>query len=186
MDNLENLQGDVVTGIDLREEAVEPQTGWAPGWYAAEVIEGFTSRKGTVIQSGTSLAKSGESYNAKFCFRLTNGTEQMTTFTNINYKVADFSPQMTEAIRNLRTQFAPNSRWEGFSNEQRASILRIRLANFQKGAGLDQLPLSSEGTIQVQPFIGKNLFVRLSENKETGYMEVSGYSDHLPKRRGAR
>ena len=179
-DVIDNMERTIPESFDLSEFSTRQSGAWPRGWYPAETIEGYDAG-GREFATGTSLSNKGDSYNLIVCFRVTKDAtkeaEKRTTFAQINYRSVDFTPERMEAVKNLRRELAGvRGRWDGYTDEQRSSLALAQLSNFQKATSV---PLTfTDGIINSVPFVGHKLFVRLSIDEETGYNEITGFSQY--------
>src|SRR5215470_4329495 len=87
---------------DYVEEVGGP---WAKGWYAAEIIEGYTTRKGTVFTTGDEPSKNGDSRNLRICLKMTNAKGDTRTLQDsINYRTSDFTAERLAFIKEMREE----------------------------------------------------------------------------------
>lgn len=172
-DVLNNLgETDAPTSVDLSSLADEPGGAWAAGWYAGETIEGYQAGKGYTFLTADSVSKKGDSRNFRLCFRLTNGGNERTTFTSFNYRTGDFAADRVKAVVALRAEFkGKKGAWVGYEDIQRSSLALGKLGQLQKATG-QAITFNAEGGINVAPFIGKKVDVRLGID-EKGYNEVT-------------
>lgn len=166
-------EGDVAT-IDLSSVADEVGGAWPAGWYKGTIIEGYRAGKGYEFLTADTISKKGDSRNFRVCFRLTDGGNERTTFVSYNYRPTDFTPEKVKAIVALRAEFkGQKGKWVGYEDLQRTSLALGKLGQLQKATG-QAISFTSEGAINVGPFIDKSVDVRLAIDDETGYNEVTG------------
>lgn len=174
--------------VDLRGMAEKPSGAWAPGWYPAEVIEGYTA-SGHPYLTGVSISRAQDSYNVRLCLRVTNGKEVRSTFYSLNYRPVDFTPERLETAQRLRAEFAgQKGAWVGYEDIQRSSLAVGKLGQLQEAAGRT-FSMSPDGMIDVSPFVGAKFFVRMNIDEE-GYNVInraSKFSNGVePKGKAAR
>jgi hypothetical protein len=178
--SISDTTGNLVKGgreIDLSAMAEKTSGAWAPGWYPAEVIEGFV-KSGHQFNSETQVSQKGDSFNFRLCFRIANGEELRTDFKSINYRVSDFSEETIITVHNLRKEFAgQGGSWVGFTDQQRSSLALSQLGQIQNATGFT-IKLGEDGAINPTQFIGSKLFVRLKVDAGTGYNEINSFSKY--------
>src|SRR4051812_21561578 len=99
----DGLAAEVLPSLtDMAEEVGGPLPR---GWYKAEVIEGYSTRKGTQFITGDAVSKRGDSRNLTICLKLTpQKGEPRNTFTRLNYRPADFTPERIAFIKEMRDE----------------------------------------------------------------------------------
>lgn len=178
------------TTINLADMAEKPSGAWPRGWYPSEIIEGYTAGAHQFL-SGSTVSKAGDSYNFRICFRV-SGPEGIirTMFTSLNYRPIDFTQDRIETVQNLRKEFAgQKGKWVGYEDEQRSSLALAKLGQVQVATGVSP-QLNDEGMLNFVPFLGTKPFIRLTIDEETGYNEITGFSQFsngvAPKARGKK
>lgn len=147
---------------------------WPKGWYAAEIIEGYTTRKGTVFETGDEPSKNGDSRNLRLCLKLRNAKgEERTIQDSVNYRITDFTAERLAFIKEAREEYkGVKGRWPN-ADAQRSSLAVANVGAIQKATG-DTFGRTPAGSLDPSTFIGKRVDVRLSIN-EKDYNEVSAY-----------
>lgn len=146
---------------------------WPNGWYKAEIMEGYTTRKGKLIETSDSLSGKGDSRNLKLAFRVVDakGTERFI-MENVNYRTSDFTPARIAYIKELREEYkGVKGRWAD-GDAQRTSLALARLGALEKVSGA--IKRSAQGIVPFQ-FVGKKLDVRLSTD-ENGYNVITAFA----------
>ena len=168
----------------LADFADEPGGALSPGWYAAEIIEGYSTQKGKVLTTDDALAQKGDSRNATFCFRLTVPAGERSLFHRVNYRVSDFTPDRLAFIKEARKEHAGvQGKWHDDPDAQRTSIMLGKLGMFEEALGF---PIhTKDGTLAPYRTIGQKVDVRVNINKE-GYNDVTGFDKAGSKTSRAR
>lgn len=146
---------------------------WANGWYKAEVVEGYTTRKGKVIQTDDTQSSKGDSRNLKLAFRVVDskGNERFI-MENINYRNSDFTKARISYIKEMREEYkGVKGRWAD-GDAQRTSLALARLGALEKIAGA--IKRTAEGVAAFQ-FVGKRLDVRLGTD-DNGYNVITAFA----------
>lgn len=162
--------------LDLGDMADEPSGGALPnGWYAADVIEGYATRKGKQFTTGSSVSKSGDSQNLTICLRVSPSKGEPTNLnTSINYRVTDLTQERIEYVKDARKEFAGvKGRWAN-ADAQRSSLAIATLGQFGKATGVG-VSVTATGLVKGAAYVGKKLLVRLSTN-DRGYNEVTAFA----------
>jgi len=163
------------TEVDLSDDAREAGGALPVGWYAATVIEGYTTtRSGTAFNTQDTLAKSGESRNLMIALALT-GYER-NIFARLNYRAGDLtiSADRRAELKRMAQGHKPGDKW-GDRAAQATFLSRGRIGQVQKALGLATLPLVEGAGINVSSFAGRKVDVRLTIN-EDGYNEVTEFA----------
>lgn len=157
----------------LTDFAEETGGAWPKGWYAAEVIEGYSTPKGKVWSTEDTLSKAGDSRNVRFCFRVTNGTQERTTFVSINYRESDFTAQRLAHIKQAREDHkGVRGKWFDDPDGQRSSLAVASVAGFENALGFALR--NSEGRILPERAIGHNVDTRFTINAD-GYNDINAF-----------
>jgi hypothetical protein len=160
--------------VSLVDFAEEPGGAWAPGWYAAETIEGYATAKGKEFTISDSVSQKGDSRNLRVCFKVTGPGGDRTMQENFNYRSSDFTAERQAYIQEARTENkGVKGRWAD-GDVQRSSLAVASLGQLQKGTGLTSLRIS-EGGLVAGAFIGKKVDVRLSID-EKGYNVITAFA----------
>jgi hypothetical protein len=162
----------------LQEFAEEPGGAWPKGWYAAEIIEGFSSRSGKQFLTEDAPSQKGDSRNATFCFLVTGKAgEERTMFTRINYRETDFDPARLEYVKEVRDRNkGVKGRWDD-ADAQRTSLALRSVAGIEKALGFSIR--DRHGNVIPQRAVGQKLRVRLTTTEE-GFNEINAF-DALKK-----
>lgn len=167
----EGLEAEAINGLE--EMAEEPQGAWPKGWYSAEVIEGFQTRKGKTIQTGDAVSKDGASRNLKLCVRVKNGVEERNMIASFNYRVSDFSPERIAFIKEKRVEMkGVRGRWPD-TDAQRSSLALAFIGGLTKALGFS--PKIANGGLVSGIYVGSKVDVYLGQD-EKGYNEVKNFS----------
>jgi hypothetical protein len=175
MNNDVTLNG---VGADLAAEEVPTladfaeETGgaWPKGWYSAEIIEGYSTRKGTVFTTEDNPSKDGNSRNLRLCFKVHKGTDERTIQESFNYRVTDLTPERLKHIKELREEFkGVKGRWPD-ADGQRSSLAVAKLGMLERALGFT-LKRATNGQLVPGVFIGQKLDVYLGVD-DNGYNEV--------------
>jgi hypothetical protein len=168
-DTIDALQSENVP--DLSDLAAEASGGaLKAGWYAAEVIEGYATRKGHQFTTEDTVSQKGDSRNLRICLKIGERNLQ----TSFNYRVTDFSPERIAHIKELREEFkGVQGKWAD-ADGQRSSLAIAKLGQFQKAVGFT-FKRTPTGQIVASPFVGQKIDVRLNVNEE-GYNDVKEFA----------
>lgn len=161
----------------------EPSGNITPGWYAATVLEGYATGKGTQFTTTDEPFKDG-----RRIFRLALGLNVNGTQRNLQktffYTPEQFQPENLAHIKNLREQFKGQKSWAGQGQAQNFSITLGHLSQLEKAIGF-KLARHPNGGLLAAPYVGKKLDVRVSTGK-TGYDEVTGFAAPGTRTRAAK
>lgn len=171
------------SSLDLTGFADKATGAWPKGWYPAEIIPGF-DKGGHQFASGTSASSKGDSFNVLLCMRIqkdetvTDVKDIRTDFTQLNYRLLDFTPERMQTVKNLRESLKDVAgRWDGYTDEQRSSLALGKLGQLQSASGAP-LTFLEDGAINVIPFIGRKLYIYYDLDAETGYNKVTRFSKY--------
>lgn len=161
--------------VDLSDFAEEPGGPLRPGWYKAEVLEGYATRSGKQFATSDSLSQAGDSRNLRLCFKVAvPGKEPRNIQKTINYRTTDFTPERLAVIKEARQEFSGvQGRWPNVEL-QRSSLAVAQLGQVGKATGVG-VPLTHEGNINASRFVGKKLDVRLTIDKNS-YNDVTAFA----------
>jgi hypothetical protein len=168
MTDLNNLVEELNTEVVDLTDFMEESTGggaWPKGWYVAEIIEGYATRKGKQFVSEDTPSKDGSSRNLRLCIKVGDGKTERTMNMGFNYRTSDFTAERLEHIKELRKEFAEVKSWPD-KDAQRSSLAVAKLAQLQKAIGF---PFKNSAV----PYIGQRVDVYLKVTPE-GFNEVSG------------
>jgi hypothetical protein len=162
----QGLEVENVEGLDDFYE--EPSGAWPAGWYAAEIVEGYTTPRGKTFLTEDTVSQKGDSRNLRLCVKVTRGDQERTMQESYNYRASDFDAQRQAFIKEARTENKEvRGRW-GDGDAQRSSLALVSLSQIKKAVG----SLSrANGAIVVGPFYGKKVDVKLVID-EKGYNEI--------------
>ena len=180
-------QDELPETLDLSTLPDEGRGSWAPAWLPATVIEGYAAGNYT-FATETTPSKKGDGFNFRLALQVKNGDDTRNTFTSFYYRPGDFSAATIAAVSALRQQVKAGNKevWKSAPGMQRVSILLSNLKELQEATGV-AIKLTPEGRIITAPFVGANgFFVRLSQNDETGYDDVTGFSKTQKKVRQSK
>lgn len=166
--SLTEMVGDLATEVtDVSDLAEETGGAWPKGWYKADVVEGYATKKGTQFTTEDVASKDGSSRNLRVCFKVRNGSEERFLHTSLNYRVEDFTTGRIAEIKTGRERFANQQEWPD-KDLQRSSLAIAKIGGLQKATkAKDKQPAS---------FIGKALDVHLGIDKK-GYNEPNGFAE---------
>jgi hypothetical protein len=156
---------------DLSSYAEEP-TGSAlkAGWYDADVIEGYATRKGHQFATEDTVSQKGDSRNLRLCFKIGERNLQ----ESFNYRPTDFTPERLAHIKELREEFkGVKGKWAD-ADGQRSSLAIAKLGQIQKAFGFP-FKRTPSGQIVAASFVGQKVQVRVIVNDE-GYNEVKEFA----------
>jgi hypothetical protein len=146
--------------LDLSDMADEPGGALSPGWYPAEVVEGYATRKGKQLMTGDSVSHNGDSHNLQLCFKLQPPKGDVRTLQGRqNYRPNDFTPERVQFIKRLREELKGVRDWPD-RDAQRTSLALAKLGQLGKATKIG-LPLTAQNTLVAAKFIGAKLDVRL-------------------------
>ena len=160
------------TEVDLSDDAREAGGALPSGWYAATVVDQYTTpRSGTAFSTSDTVAKSQESRNLMIAFSL-DGFER-NIFTRLNYRAGDLtiSTERRAELKRMASTHKPGEKWTD-RGAQATFLSRGRIGQVQKALGIASLPLIAGAGIDVSSFPGRKVDVRLTVN-EDGYNEVT-------------
>lgn len=163
---------DVPSIADMAEEM---GGAWPKGWYRAEVIEGYSTRKGKVFTTEDNISQKGDSRNLRLCFRVTKGTDERQMQTSINYRTSDFTKERIAHVKEMREEYkGVKGRWAD-GDAQRSSLALARLGALEKTTK-QSLKRTPEGGLVPHIFVGKKLDVYLGVDDQ-GYNEITGFAE---------
>jgi hypothetical protein len=152
----------------------EPGGNITPGWYAATVLEGYATGKGTQFTT-TDEPFQGE---GRRIFRLALGLTVGTTTRNLQktffYSPESFTIENLAHIKAMREQFKGQKSWAGQGQAQNFSITLGHLSQLEKAIGF-KLARHPNGGLLAAPYVGKKMDVRVSTGK-TGYDDITGFA----------
>lgn len=152
---------------------------WPKGWYAAEVIEGYSTPKGKVFTTSDDVSQRGDSRNARLCLKVTNAAgDSRTMQESFNYREADFSLDRIAFIKDSRRENASVKGAWADKDAQRTSLALAKIGQLEQALGFALR--SSENRMIPGRAIGQKLDVRLGEN-EDGFNEVTAYDKSATK-----
>lgn len=160
----------------LADFAEEPGGAWPKGWYPGEVLEGYSTRNGKVIQTSDTASKDGTSRNLRIAYSLTRKDKQTRNINVlVNYRVTDFDPGRLQFIKELRDQFkGSRGGWQGYEDAQRTSLSITQLGQIEKALGT-RLKRTEQGNLVAGQFVGKKFDLRLTID-ENGYNDVNAFA----------
>lgn len=167
----EGLEAEAIDGLE--ELAEEPQGAWPKGWYRAEVIEGFQTKKGKTVQTTDSVSSKGDSRNLKLCVRVYNGVEERNMIASFNYRLSDFSPERIAFIKEMRQEHkGVRGAWSD-RDAQRSSLALASIGGLTKAVGFS--PKVANGGLVAGLYIGQKFDVYLGQD-DKGYNEVRNFA----------
>ena len=156
----------------------EPSGNITPGWYAATVLEGYATGKGTQFTTTDEPFNGPSGGDGRRIFRLALGLTVSGAQRNLQktffYSPEQFSGENLAHIKALREQFKGQKKWQGQGQAQNFSITLGHLSQLEKAIGF-KLARHPNGGLLAAPYIGKKLDVRVSTGKN-GYDEVTGFA----------
>lgn len=160
----------------LADFADEVGGAWPKGWYAAEVIEGYATGKGTIFTTKDEVSRAGDSRNLTICFRVTHPQHgERNTFAQINYRTSDFTAGTLAAVKEAREQFkGSRGAWIGQKDLQRSSLALGQLGQIEGALGF-RLKLHPSGHILPSALVTQKMDVRFTIN-EDGYNDINAYA----------
>lgn len=151
----------------------EPGGNITPGWYGAEVLEGYATGRGTQFTTTDEPFKD-ERRIFRLCFGINvNGTQRNLQKTFF-YTSGAFSGENLARIKELRETFKGQKKWPGQGQAQNFSITLSQLSQLEKTIGF-KLALHPAGGLLAAPYVGKKLDVLVSTGKN-GYDEVTAFA----------
>lgn len=167
----EGLEAEAINGLE--EMAEEHQGAWPKGWYRAEVIEGFQTRKGKTVQTGDAVSSKGDSRNLKLCLRSTNGVEERNIIASFNYRVSDFTPERIAFIKEARLENrGVRGRWSD-TDAQRSSLALAMIGGLTKAVGFS--PKVANGGLVSGIYVGSKLDIYLRID-DKGFNETADFA----------
>ena len=167
----DGLEAESIDGLE--ELAEETQGAWPKGWYKAEVIEGFQTRKGKTIQTGDSVSKDGASRNLKLCLRVVNGVQERNMIASFNYRASDFSPERIAFVKEKRKEHeGVSGRWSD-TDAQRSSLALAFIGGLTKALGFS--PKIANGGLVAGIYVGSKVDVYLGVDKK-GFNDARNFA----------
>lgn len=143
------------------------------GWYPAEVIEGYATRKGNQFVTEDIPSKDGSSRNLRLAITVTppKGNAR-NLFYSTNYRLSDFSTERLAYIKQLREEMKGVKQWPD-RDAQRTSLAIASLGQLEKAFGT---PFKRTPTgLMVTPLVGKKVDVRLNINEDQ-YNDITAFA----------
>jgi hypothetical protein len=162
--------------VDLTDFAEEPGGAWTPGWYKAEIVEGYATQKsGKVFTTEDTVSNKGDSRNLRICFKVSDAKgNERTMQESLNYRPSDFTAERLAFIKEARVEYkGVKGRWSD-ADAQRSSLAIASIGQLQKAVGFPQLKMANGG-IAAGTFVGQSLDVRLAID-DNGYNVVNAYA----------
>lgn len=161
--------------LDLSDMADEPGGALAPGWYSFDIIEGYSTRKGTQFVTEDTISKDGASHNSRICLSIKPiKGDPRNLQTSFNYRTSDFSPERIQHIKEMRAELKQVKQWPD-RDAQRTSLALARLGQLGKATKVG-VPLTSDNTLIPAKFIGSGGDVRVIIDSN-GYNEAVEYAE---------
>lgn len=158
--------------VSLAEFADEPGGAWAPGWYAAEIIEGYTTQKGKVFTTEDAASSKGDSRNLRVCLKVSGPSGDRTMQESFNYRTSDFSSERLAFIKEARAEYKDvKGRWAD-GDAQRSSLAIAKLGQIEKASG--KVFISQFGPLAGK-LVGAKVDVRLNID-DNGYNVVTAFA----------
>lgn len=88
--------------VDLSDFAEAPGGALPRGWYAADIIEGYATRRGKQFVTGDTVSQNGDSRNLRLCIKVSTATEPHNLQEVLNYRPSDFTPERLAFIKEAR------------------------------------------------------------------------------------
>lgn len=156
----------------LAEFADEPGGTWTPGWYAGEIVEGYTTQKGKTFLTEDAVSQKGDSRNLRICVRVVKGNLDRTLQETYNYRSTDFTPERIAFVKEAREEYkGVKGRWPD-ADAQRSSLAIASIGQIEKAALAPGSFRRSQGALVVGPLFGKKVDVRLTID-EKGYNAIT-------------
>jgi len=159
---------------DLTEFAEEPGGAWTPGWYPAEIIEGYQTRKGKEFVTADSISNKGDSRNLRLCLKVVSGDQERTMQENFNYRVTDFTPERMAFIKESRDENKGVKGAWADRDAQRSSLAIASLGQIQKAVGFG-FKRTPDGALVAAPLLGQKVDVRLGID-DKGYNVINAFA----------
>lgn len=169
----EGLEAETLTGLE--EMAEEPTGGaWPKGWYKAQIIEGFQTRKGKTVQTSDAPSQKGDSRNLKLCLKVFKGVEERTMIAAFNYRATDFTAERIAFIKEMREEYkGVKGRWSD-TDAQRSSLALASIGGLSKAVGF--APKLANGGLVAGIFVGQEVDVYLGVDPEKGFNEPRNFA----------
>jgi hypothetical protein len=165
----ETLEGEEALP-SLAEFADEPGGTWNPGWYAGEIVEGYTTQKGKTFLTEDAVSQKGDSRNLRICVKVLRGEQERTLQESYNYRSSDFTAERIAFVKEAREEYkGVKGRWPD-ADAQRSSLAIASLGQIEKAVGASFK--RAQGTMVVGPLFGKKVDVRLTID-EKGYNAIT-------------
>jgi hypothetical protein len=156
----------------------EPAGGaWPNAWYAASIVEGYTTGNGKVWSTEDTQSRGGDSRNLRICFNVNGGKLGFrNTFASLNYRSEDFTADRLSAVKSAREQHKGEKagKWVGQEDIQRSSLALGQLAQIENALGF-KLKLHPNGHILPGTFVGQNMDVRFTTD-DKGYNTINAFA----------
>jgi hypothetical protein len=152
----------------------EPGGNIPPGWYEADILEGYATGRGTQFVTGDEPGKNGQRM-LRFCFGVNVSGHQRNLQKTWFYTEGQFEGEYLARIKGLREQFAGVKSWPGHGKEQNFSINLGQLSQLGKAVGFKLVKHpNGSGGLMAKPYVGKKLRVRVMTGKK-GFDELAGF-----------
>jgi hypothetical protein len=163
-------EGEVPSLADFAEE---PGGALTTGWYAADIIEGYTTRKaGKVFTTSDNPSGKGDSRNLRLCFNVATGGEPRQMQESFNYRTSDFTPERLDYIKQARQDHkGVQGRWNDDPDGQRSSLAVAKLGAIEKSLGF---PLRTPDGMAPAKAIGHSVDVFIGI--KDGFNEVTKFA----------
>lgn len=188
--------------VDLSDLATptEGAGAWPKGWYRATVVEGYSTGRGTVMETRDALSKDAGSRNLHICFevngdvfvpsdadpskrKLTKGPGGTRNIRETyNYHPEDLTPERLATVKRAREAYkGKQGAWGDKGSEaariQGASLSLGRIGQLQGAVGfkLPTIPSqngSGHDRFDVRPFLKQAVDVRLGID-DKGFSEIA-------------
>jgi hypothetical protein len=189
--------------VDLSDVAtpVEGAGAWPKGWYRATIVEGYSTGKGTVMETRDALSKDAGSRNLHICFavdgnvyvpsdsdpskrKLSQGPGGTRNIRETyNYKPDDLKPERVATVKRAREAYkGKQGAWGEKGTEahdmQSSSLSIGRIGQLQNAVGfklptiLKPGPSGGHDRFDIRPFIKQNVDVRLGIDAK-GFSEIA-------------
>jgi len=157
--------------VELDDSFEQPQGGaWPKGWYTAEVLEGYSTPKGTVFTTTDGPSKQGDSRNLRLCFKVSKGNQTRNLQQVFNYRTTDFAPARIAQIKAMREEFKDELHWPD-KDAQRTNLALVNFKQFGNVLG-HGVQLSEGNTVLTPQFLGLKCEVYLGTDAK-GYNQVN-------------
>lgn len=158
----------------LADFAEAPGGALTSGWYSAEIIEGYTTRKaGKVFTTADFVSGKGDSRNLRLCFRVqVPGNDPREMQESFNYRPSDFTKERLAYITQARLDHkGVQGKWNDDPDGQRSSLAVAKIGAIEKALGF---PLRTVDGMAPAKAIGTKVDIRVFINSD-GFNEITKF-----------